>query len=71
MKRFAQKEICYCTIQEIKAVARPAEITFFSQTCNFRGKCRGKTDLPEFSAWFLGKARSTLLAEAEPLVPRA
>lgn len=29
VKRFAQKEICYCTIQKTKASARPAEITFF------------------------------------------
>jgi hypothetical protein len=69
VKRFAQKEICYRTIQEAKAVARPAEITFFFTNMQFRGKCRGKNDLPSSGSGSWARPKSHFLAGAEPVVP--
>jgi hypothetical protein len=69
VKRFAQKEICYRTIREAKAVVRPAEITFFHKHANSEVNVAERM-IYRVWAWFLGKARITLLAGAEPLVPR-
>ena len=61
MKRFAQKEICYCTIQVAKAVARPAEIIFFHK------HALSEVNIAERVIYRgLGKAQVPFLAGGEP-----
>jgi hypothetical protein len=68
VKRFAQKEICYRTIREAKAVVRPAEITFFHKHANSEVNVAERM-IYRVLGLVPGQGQVTFLAGAEPLVP--